>query len=405
MAISAQQRVIGAFEQRYGQPPAVVVRAPGRVNVLGAHVDYNDGWVLPGAIDRAVWVAAAPLAGSRVELIALDLGSQAILDLDELAPPVRERDPRRVEWFDYPAAVGWALRSRGLETPGMCAVFGGDLPIGAGVSSSAAVEIAFLRAWETLANREVAAAEVLAVYAQSAENEYLGVASGIMDPLISAAGLRDHLLFIDCRTLESRAIELPRSCRILIADSGVERRLATSSYNDRRSECQHALELVRAHRPKLRALRDLRLADLDSSALLELPAKLQRRVRHVIEECDRVRRGAAALERNDVVALGSLMRASHRSSAELYEVSLPELDLLASAALDLDGCYGARLTGAGFGGCVTLLVEEVAVARVEERLVTCFEERFGRSCEVMRCRVADGAEVVLDTLLKVDPRR
>ena len=385
-------RVIDAFRERFDAEPEVVARAPGRVNLLGAHVDYSEGWVLPAAIDRAVWVAARPAPGVSTRLVALDPGEETAFEGTEPEPPVPERGGPP-SWADYPRGLDWALRQRGVDVPPFEAVFGGDLPIGAGVSSSAAVEMAFLVAWERLAGFELSGIERAQV-GRTVENEYVGVQSGIMDQFASVHGREAHALLLDCRSLEHELIPTPDDLVFLVADTGVRRALASGTgFNDRKSECFHAADLLRTHLPGLTTLRDLGPDDLDGlQHVLEPP--LDGRARHVVSECRRVLDGAEALRQGDLHALGDLMAQSHRSSRDDYDVSIEELDVLQEAAAGADGCYGARLTGAGFGGCVTAITNGNVADQVRERTAAAFERRFGRRPEIHTCRVGDGAGVV-----------
>ncbi len=395
---SSTDDIISAFTSRYGRHPEIVVRAPGRVNLLGAHIDYSEGWVITGAIDRAVWLAASPSQVTRIE--ALDLEQTTNLDLENLPPPLPDRPGETASWIDYPAGVAWALAEAGIRPLAMEAVFGGDIPIGAGTSSSAAVEMAFLLAWEALTRH--AGNPILnldgadrALLGMRAENGYLGVKSGIMDQFSSLHGAPGHLIFLDCRSLDFEHLPLPNTTRILIADSGVRRKLAEFDYNDRRAECQQASEILRRELPEIRTLRDVTPDEFELySHRLSMP--LRRRARHAIAECQRTRAGAAALSRGDLQAFGQLMRQSHLSSRDLYEVSIPQLDVLAAAAWSAAGCYGARLVGAGFGGCVTVLAEASAVDTVEQAMVAAFQREFDRQPEIFTCAIADGASVELE---------
>ena len=381
--------LVGAFRDRFGAEPEVVARAPGRVNLLGAHVDYSEGWVLPAAIDRAVWVAARRATGDRSRLVALDFGEEASFSTGDPAPPVAERGGKST-WIDYPQGLAWALKERGVQAPPIDAAFGGDLPIGAGVSSSAAVEMAFLVAWEHLAGFEFADIDRAQVGRQ-VENDYVGVQSGIMDQFASVGGRRGHALLLDCRSLEHELIPTPDDLVFLVADTGVRRALAAGAdFNDRKSECARAVGALKPHLPELSTLRDLELTDLERlQHFLEPP--LDGRARHVVTECRRVLDGAEALRRGDLHTLGELMGQSHRSSRTDYEVSIEELDVLAEAAAGAEGCYGARLTGAGFGGCVTAITTEDTADYVREQTAAAFEQRFARRPEIHTCRIGDGA--------------
>lgn len=386
-------KIAEEFQRAFGRRPEVVVRAPGRVNLLGAHVDYNDGWVMPAAIDRAVRLAAAPGKGRTLRIRALDFDAEAEVDLDHLPAPVPERGNGGSEWSDYPAGVAWALREAGHDPGAMDVAFTSDVPMRSGVGSSAAVEVAFLLAWRELCGLALDGIDIPRL-GRRAENGYLGVQSGIMDQFASLHGAAGRVIFLDCRQLTFEHLPFPAGNTVLVADSGVRRQLAGTGtgYNDRQSECREAVELLRPHLPGIRALRDVAEEDFERLSH-HLPAVLQRRVRHVLGECRRVRDGAEALRRGDLDAFGELVRRSHVSSRDLYEVSIPELDVLAAAAWTVDGCHGARMIGGGFGGCVAVLVEDGAAGAVRAAMTAAFERRFGRRPAVHTCRVATGASV------------
>ncbi len=392
---TARSRVLALHDSRFGRAAELCARAPGRVNLLGAHVDYSEGWVMPAALDRSLWLAASPRDDGRMVLVATDLDEQAELDLAALPPVRADRADDRTSWIDVPAGVAWALAERGLPLRGMNVAFGGDLPMGAGVSSSAAVEVAFVLAFEALSGDAEADGWTLsgvdkALVGRRTENAYLGVGSGVMDQYASLHGQAGHVVFLDCRTLRHELLPLPPGTTVLVTDTGVRRRLVDGHLDDRRSECERAVEILARHRPGITALRDATLEDL---AAVALEPVLARRARHVIEECGRVLAGAAALRAGDAADFGRLVSASHDSSRDLYEVAIPELDVLAVAARGVPGCHGARLTGAGFGGCITSLVDGDAVPRVREALDRAFESAFARRPEHLPCRVGDGAGI------------
>jgi galactokinase len=290
-----------------------------------------------------------------------------------------------------PAGVAWALEQENHSLAGLDAVFAGDIPIGAGVSSSAAVEVAFIMAWEKVSNLNLSNVE-RAKIGQMVENDYLGLDSGIMDQFACIHGKKDALLYLDCRTLNYELIPFPEDTGILIADTGIRRQLTHSEYNSRRQQCKEALAILRQHLPEIRALRDV---DVDTFNLYahRLPDPLQKRARHVVEECARVNDGAAALINGDLNKFGQLIQDSHISSRELYEVSVAELDVLAESCWDTPGCLGARLTGAGFGGCVAAIIQGAAILSIKEKMESGFFSRFGRLPAIFSCQVADGAEI------------
>ena len=384
--------VAHGFQRHFGRRPTLIARAPGRINLLGAHVDTQEGWVLPAAIDRVVWLAAGPSPTREHRWLALDLESETRLDPAHLPPPVPSRPDSRPSWQDLPRGVLHRLLRRCREVPPLCVAFTSNVPMGAGVSSSAAVAMAFLLAFEAAAGFRLPNTE-RATVGREAENLYLGVGSGAMDQCASLMGREGHLVLLDCRDLSHEHIPLPPGLGFLVADSGIRRRLAESGFNDRQAESRQALETLRRHLPDLVALRDL-----SSEALAEhgaaLAPTLERRARHVVEECARVRRGADALRRGELTSFAGIVQESHESSRVNWEVSLPELDLLAQTAWTHPACHGARLMGGGFGGCVGALVESGAEDELAETLARAYERRFGRELPTFSCRAAEGAGLV-----------
>jgi galactokinase len=366
-------------------------KAPGRVNLLGEHVDYNGGMVLPAAIDRAVYVAAEPVAGTRVTLSALDLNEKVEFDLSDLNGRMDVHGNTLPPWALYPAGVAWVLKRRGLKLNGMQAVFTSDVPIGAGLSSSAAVEVAFAALWQALSGWEMDRM-ALALACQEAENRYVGVNCGIMDQFASANGVEDHALYFDTRSLEWHPVPLPPDTVIVIADSGVRRSLTTSAYNDRRKACEDALALLKRDLPKIHDLRDVKPDDFKS---LEhnLPEVIRKRARHIINECDRMEKVNGVLQRGDAKAFGQLMLECHASLRDDYEVSCKELNILVELAYGLPGCYGARLTGAGFGGCTVNLVKADQAEVFIKRLKEGYRLAANRQADVYLCHASQGVAI------------
>jgi len=369
----------------------IIIRAPGRVNLLGEHVDYNDGCVLPAAIDRAVRLAAAPRPDSRVILHAADLNRTVAFDLDKLEYKKDVEGHPLPSWALYPAGVALAIQQRGLPTLGLEAAYTSDVPVGAGLSSSAAVEIAFAALWEALGGWQVDRI-TLARIGQEAENRYVGVNSGLMDQFASANGVEGHALYFDTRSLAWRPMPLPTGTVIVIADSRVRRSLTTSAYNDRRAACEQAVELLRPHLPEIRALRDVSPAVFERYApgLPEIP---RLRAQHIVEEIARVEQAVVYLQQGNAEEFGRLMLAGHASLRDLYQVSCPELDALVETARHLPGCYGARLSGAGFGGCTVNLVAEDQAEAFIEKLKTGYTQHTGRETDVYLCHASRGVHV------------
>lgn len=381
-----------AFTAHFGRPPQHIARAPGRVNLLGEHVDYNDGIVLPAAIDRAVYIAAAGRSDDLVELVALDLDKQVTFRLADLAEKVDASGQPLPDWARYPAGVAWSLRNAGLAVHGLQAVYTSNVPIGAGLSSSAAVEVGFAVLWRQLGGWKLPPLR-LAQLCQQAENQYVGVSCGLMDQFASACGEAGHALYFDTRSLEWSPAPLPPGVAIVIADSGVRRSLSNSAYNNRRQACEQAVQLLREHLPHIRALRDVSTPEFAAYSLF-LPPEIARRAEHVVKEIGRVESALSALQRQDKQALGALMYASHKSLRDLYEVSTPELDCLVEATRGLPGTIGARLTGAGFGGCTVNLIEaaqaEAFIAGLQQR----YQQGTGRQAQIYLCQASAGAGIL-----------
>jgi galactokinase len=337
-------------------------------------------------------VAFAPAEGEQSTLWALDFGAVTTLDPRTLESRQDAVGERLSAWARYPAGVAWALLSDGRPIRGLDAVFASDVPRGAGLSSSASVELAFAAAWQAAAEWSLAPME-LALLCQRAENQYVGVKCGIMDQATSACGEQGRVLLIDCRSLQIRALPLPADVAIIVADTGVRHSLAGSAYNTRRAACEQAVRLLREYLPAITALRDVDLETYDRLAN-RLPRAIEMRARHVVEEIDRTHRAVSLLEKGDMPAFGELMNACHASLRDLYEVSCPELDALAAIAQSLDGCYGARLTGAGFGGCTVNLVEGSRVDDFVPALGAAYASKTGRLAEVYVCVPSAGANIL-----------
>ena len=379
-----------AFRAQFGGEPAVIVRAPGRVNLIGEHTDYNDGFVLPVAIDRSALVAADLRADRRVQIHALDLDDQTAFRLSDVSPEAGI--VRRDGWFDYPRGVAWALQSRGATLVGLNAVLTSDVPIGAGLSSSAAVEVAFAYAWQQLSGFALERFN-LALACQRAENEFVGVNCGIMDQFISTLGQAGHALLIDCRSLKHEPVPLPEGVSIVICDTMKRRGLVDSAYNERRQQCQTGVRLLKSHLPGITALRDVTPADLEQFGGA-LPDPVRRRVRHVVHENARVHAFATALCRDELVAAGALLNESHLSLRDDYEVSCAELDVLVEAAWAAPGVYGSRLTGAGFGGCTVSLVADGHVAAFGQYVQAAYQAQTGLTPQIYVSMPSQGVREV-----------
>lgn len=374
------EKMLAAYRDRFGSEPTCVVRAPGRVNLIGEHTDYNDGFVMPMAIDRAVWIALAPREDRKVEIYSMNYEETEGFDLDAL-----EKGDHG--WIEYVKGVAWALGEKGCKLSGWQGVMYGDVPLGAGLSSSAALELGIARAFVTLGGLSLDETE-LALVGQRAENKWVGVNCGIMDQQISSAGRAGYALLIDCRSLEMQPAPLPEGTAVVILDTATRRGLESSAYNERRSQCEAGAKFFGVSH-----LRDVEPKQFEAQAG-PLDELTRRRCRHVITENARTLQAAEAMKAGDAAKLGELMKASHTSLRDDYEVSCPELDAMAEIAQQLEGCYGARMTGAGFGGCAVALIdaarEESFVASIREQ----YQDATGLEPNIYVSQPTDGARAV-----------
>jgi galactokinase len=368
------------FERLYGASPSFFVRAPGRVNLIGEHTDYNDGFVLPMAIHQALWLGIKPRKDQRVTVHSIDYQETASFALDDLRN-------LKAGWIEYVKGVAWVLQESGMLLRGWDGVLVGDLPIGAGLSSSAALELASARAFTTVSDLPWEASR-MAKLAQKAEREWVGVNCGIMDQMISACGIEGHALLIDCRSLDIEVVPLPSKTAMVIIDSLTRRDLRDSAYNERREQCEAAANFF-----DVPALRDLSLSDYDVRAD-QLDGITRRRARHVITENARTLQAAKAMHQNDAIGMGRLMNASHLSLKDDFEVSNAALDTIAANAQQLDVCFGARMTGAGFGGCVVALVRDDSTQAFSEIIHKAYLEKTGRVAEFTVSSASRGVEVL-----------
>jgi len=367
------------FRQQFGQEPTVVGIAPGRINLIGEHTDYNDGFVFPAAIDRGMKIAAAVSDGpSRV--FSAQLGAGEEFDLATVQPGQLE------SWSKYPAGMGWAIQTRGAKLPNVLAVVDSDIPIGSGVSSSAAMEMAFGVVWNSFASLGLPNQEI-AKLGQICENKFVGVNSGIMDQMASAMGRDARAMFLDTRSLEIQYAPIPDGVSVVLLDTKKPRALTDSAYNERRSQCEEASRIMGVSK----------LRDADEAMLEAAKGKMSdvvyRRARHVITENDRCVRFRDALEAGDVTLAGRLMRGSHDSLRDDYEVSCKELDAMADAAAAAPGVIGARMTGAGFGGACVALVRTAELDGFIAETLSAYGQAIPLEGEAMACRIVEGARL------------
>ncbi len=381
-----EDTAVAAFRRAFGDARDLrVASAPGRVNLIGGHTDYNDGFVLPAAVDRRVAVAFAPAAGGSFTVRAEDVPETATFAPDDLAPGAHGG------WMAYVAGTAWALAEAGLELRPMRMAVTGDVPASAGLASSAALEMAVARALVAGADAEWRPREA-AEAGRRAENEYVGVATGIMDQLVSAVARPGRALLLDCRSLRQRHVPVPEEAALLVLDTGARRELAGSAFDDRRAACRRAVEAIRRVDRGVRALRDVD-PELLERAAGGLDPEAWNRARHVVAEIRRTREAAGALEAGDLEEVGRLMAESHRDLRDYYQVSSPELDRVVGAAAARPGCFGARLTGAGFGGCAVALVRREAAEDVAAAVEESYRRRFDRPFRAFACRPGGGARL------------
>jgi galactokinase len=375
-----KSRVRQAFQERYGTLPQYIVRAPGRVNLIGEHTDYNDGFVLPMAIDRSIWIALRPRHDGNIACLSLDLETEVHFSLDSIQ---REEEG----WGEYLKGVTWAMQEAGMRLYGWEGILSGDVPVGAGLSSSAALEMAIARANVVVSGLDWVPT-TFALLGQRAENIWVGVQCGIMDQLVSAAGVEGHGLLIDCRSLEVEPIPLPPKTSVVILDTGTRRGLAESAYNERRKQCEIAAQFF-----NVPALRDVSIEQFQANAH-GLDVITRKRTRHVITENERTLMAAEAMRSGDARALGRLMDDSHESLRDDFEVSNEALNHMVSLARSNPACFGARMTGAGFGGCVVALAQESEAGIFTNQVAVDYQEQTNLAPEVYICKASRGAEVI-----------
>ena len=379
------QRLADTYRELFRAEP-LLVRSPGRVNLIGEHTDYNEGFVLPAAVDKAIYFAVGPRPGSKITLHAADLEQSHEIDLAGLVPS----DKR---WPNYLLGVVDQLRKGGHPLGGFACVYGGDIPIGSGMSSSAAIEAGLAYALNLIFGLGLDPLALVKL-AQRAEHEFVGVRCGIMDMFINIFGRPKSVLKLDCRSLEYQYFPFERAdLKIVLCDTQVKRELASSEYNVRRSQCEAGVTLLSKHDPALRSLRDVSL-ELLTAHRAEFDPVIYRRCDYVVRENRRVEDACADLKSGDFAAFGQRMNSSHNGLRDDYQVSCRELDVLAEAAQSVPGVLGARMMGAGFGGCTINLVEESAVGALEESAGRAFRDAFGREPRFYISSLRSGTEVL-----------
>jgi len=374
------------FREVYGTSPSGTFRAPGRVNLIGEHTDYNDGFVMPAAIDFYSYAAIGERADQTLSVYSEQFHENVEFSIAHLAGPPRKH------WSDYVRGVAAVLRDEGYPLRGANLVIDGQVPIGSGLSSSAAIEVTTALALTSLGGVTIPLLEV-ARLCQRAENTYTGARCGIMDQFVSCFGKRDHALMLDCRSLEATYLQLPPNVCLVICNTMVRHELATGEYNERRASCERVVETIAKFRPEVRALRDLTLEDLEHYQN-QISSVDFRRCRHVITENDRVKDAKAALESADLARFGELMYLSHDSLDQDYEVTCRELNIMVELAREFEGVYGARMTGGGFGGCTINLVESKVVPEFQATVAREYEKLTGLLPQIVVSAAAAGASEV-----------
>jgi galactokinase len=375
-----KEKVLATFRERFGEDPEILARAPGRVNLIGEHTDYNDGFVLPAAIDRAVYVAARARIDDMVHLISVDFNEQTTFSMDNLD------DPLLPAWSKYPRGSLWWLEDQGYAVPGFDAVIGGDIPVGAGLSSSAAVEVVMIELGLALIEADMRGEEK-ALGGVDVEHQFIGMPCGVMDQMASAMGQPGQALLIDCRSLKTELVPVPAGVSIVIMDTGKRRGLVDSEYARRREQCEAAAQILGVD-----ALRDVSIEQLEANKS-KLDDVLYRRARHIVTENFRTQSAADALRANSLKIVGQALRASHISLRDDYEVSCYELDVMSDIANTQPGCYGARMTGAGFGGCAVALVEDGAVEDFVKTVSAAYAEKTGLTPQLYVTHASAGSGV------------
>jgi galactokinase len=373
-------QVLASFESTYGCPPAHLVRAPGRANLIGEHTDYNDGFVMPLAIDRALWLAIAPRADNTLRVHSLDFGAEtATFSTGQL------QDESLPHWTQHVRGGWWLLSRKGYALPGVDVALGGDLPIGAGISSSAAIGVAVIEALLAVVGSVSHSQIEKALLAVELENEFIGMPCGVMDQIASAAAIDGSAMLLDCRSLETQSVSIPEETRIVLMNTLKNRELADSAYAERRAQSEEAAAIL-----GVPALRDATMQMVDARRE-DLGDVRYRRARHVVLENQRTLSMQAVLAQGDLVAAGNLLNASHASLRDDYEVSCRELDLMSELARSHPACYGARMMGGGFGGSAIGMVRADESDRFVAATQAAYREKTGLTPELYICRASAGS--------------
>jgi galactokinase len=383
--MTRRSTILERFRARFGADPHVY-RAPGRVNLIGEHTDYNDGFAMPAAIEFYCWVAVGTREDRKLSIYSEEFSAAADADLDSAS-----HQPSKT-WSDYPVGVALQLEQAGFRLRGANLLIESEVPMGAGLSSSAAIEVATALA---LADRSGWSPDrvQLAQLCQKAENEFVGARVGIMDQFVSLHGQEDHALMLDCRALSFESLLIPDSVKLVISNTMVKHELASSEYNRRRADCEEAVRRLAEVLPGIRALRDVSLEQLERHRDV-LSEVIYKRALHIVTENTRVLDSAQALRSGDIARFGMRMAESHRSLRDLYEVSCRELDLMVDLAYQQRGVFGARMTGGGFGGATINLVDARYAGEFKEKMAKAYQKETGLVPQIYICKPAEGASPV-----------
>lgn len=372
--------VIEAFKQQYQTTPSHIARAPGRVNVIGEHTDYNEGFVLPAAIEQAIYIAGRVRDDERVTIQSLDYHDSTTFTLDQL------KDSSLPAWSGYLRGVLWVLAQECHDLRGMDLTVAGNVPLGAGFSSSAAVEVAMMEICSALLHIKLAQKDK-ALLGVQVEHKFIGVRTGVMDQMISACGQEDHALLLDCRSLETKLVPIPAGVSLLACDTAKRRELVTSEYGKRREQCEEAARIL-----GVKALRDVTPEMLQANAD-KLPEVIRKRATHVVNEDVRTLGVVEALSKGDLTTVGKLINEGHESLSKLYEVSIRELDIMAEIAQHTEGVIGARMMGGGFGGAVIALVHDQAVPQFSAEVKRQYDVATGLESTIYVTKAGAGSSV------------
>jgi galactokinase len=380
--MTRRSNILERFRGRFGAEPRVY-RAPGRVNLIGEHTDYNDGFAMPAAIEFYCWVAVGPRDDRKLKIYSEEFSTEAEADLSAEAP-----QPSKT-WSDYPVGVALQLEKAGFRLRGANLLIESEVPMGAGLSSSAAIEVATALALAEQFGWSPDRVQ-LAVLCQKAENEFVGARVGIMDQFVSLHGRENHALMLDCRALSFDSLLIPDTVKLVISNTMVKHELASSEYNRRRADCEEAVLRLARVLPGIRALRDVSLEQLEEHRNV-LSDVIYKRALHVVTENARVLDSAEALRSGDIARFGMRMAESHRSLRDLYEVSCRELDLMVDLAYQQKGVFGARMTGGGFGGATINLVDARYAGEFKEKMAKSYQRETGLVPQIYICKPAEGA--------------